>query len=61
MISVSNTLPSSRETKHDHFVTYGNIKSRCYIPGTNNSVGQLHFRKKLTEKEIRFVVTRGRG
>lgn len=51
MISVSNILASSRETKHDHFVTYGNIKSQCYIPGTNNSVGQLHVRKKLTEKD----------
>lgn len=24
-------------------------------------LGQLHFKNKLTEKEIRFVVTRGRG
>ena len=35
-----------------------NIESLCGIPGT--SIGQLYFKNKLIEKEIRFVVIRGR-
>ena len=36
------------------------ISNHCYVTGTNILfvIGQLHFKNKLTEKEIMFVVTR---
>lgn len=46
--------------------TCRNIKSLCYASRTNRvfAVGQLFFNKqtnKQTHREIRFMVTRGRG
>ena len=36
------------------------IKSLCCAPGTNTVVvGQLHFKNKFIEKDIRFAVTGG--
>ena len=47
---------------------YRNSESLCCVTGTKNSVvAQLYFKNKkkhtnkLMDKEIRFVVTRGRG
>ena len=49
----------------DHFEMYRNIESLCCVTGTNSVVGQLYFKnkqtKELIEKDVKFVVTRGRG
>ena len=38
-----------------------NIKSLYCVRGINGAIDQLHIKNKLTEKEIRFVVTRAGG
>ena len=54
------------QTYHgDYFVMYRNIKSLCCTP-VNNIVLQVNYTSnkqtnEFIEKEIRFVVTRGKG
>ena len=50
----------NKEVKY-RFETYTNTKSLCCVTGTNTVVGHLYVKNKLIEKEIRFVVTRGKG
>ena len=38
---------------------YKNTKSLHCAPGSYSVAGQLYFKNKLIEKEIRFVATRG--
>ena len=38
-----------------------NIESPSCVAGANRVVGQLYFKNRLIEKEIKFVVTRGAG
>ena len=40
---------------------YKNTKSLHCAPGSYSVAGQLYFKNKLIEKEVRFVVTRGGG
>ena len=42
-----------------HFVIFRKIKSLCSDLRNNSIVGQIYFKNKLKEKEIRFVGTRG--
>ena len=60
------SLTGGSQTYHgDHFAMHRNIKLLFGVSGTYIVVGQLYFKNKqaskLKEKEIRFVVTRGRG
>ena len=47
----------------DHFEMYRNLKSLCSAPGTNIMLSIILQNQinKLIEKEISFLVTRGRG
>ena len=57
-------VPDGNYNYHsDHFVTYRNSESLCSITRTNTvwEVNYTSKSNKLKEKEIRFVVSRGRG
>ena len=55
-------VTDSNQTYGYHFVMYRNIKSPCCAPVTN-VVLQVNYtsENKLIEKEIRFVVARGKA
>ena len=49
-------VTDSNQIHHgDHFEMYRNAESLCCV------VGQLHFRNKLTKKDIKLVATRSGG
>ena len=61
--SRSTHKDSSQTYYGDHFVMYRKTKSLMLYTRTNSVVGQLYFNDQTNsykEKEIRFVITRGR-
>ena len=65
---VISLVTDSNQTYHgDYFEMYRNIESLCCTTGTNivlqvNYTSKANkYTRKPVEKEIRFVVTRGRG
>ena len=51
-------MSEQAENSGDHFEMYKSPDALCCVPATTSTGGQIHFKNKLTEREMRSVVTR---